>query len=99
LNSFGNDCGSNSFGNDCDGNSFGNYLRYITVNDGTLYASVVGGTSSSSYVQYAQILNGTSGSNDKNRLQISFKANVKYCQFAGLNSSGNLKIWTPADLV
>lgn len=98
-NSFGNDCWYNSFGNDCGRNTFGNYLRYITVNDDVQCASVVGGTSSSSYVQNAQILNGTSGSSSSNRLQISFKANVKYCQFAGLNSSGILKIWTPADLV
>ena len=107
-NSFGNNCGGNTFGNDfryntfgnyCFNNSFGNYLRYITVNDDVRCASVVGGTSSSSYVQNAQILNGTSGSSSSNRLQISFKANVEYCQFAGLNSSGILKIWTPADLV
>ena len=98
-NTFGNGCTVNTFGNGCTDNTFGNYLRYITVNDGIQYVSVVGGTSSSSYVQNAQILNGTSGSSSSNRLSISFKANVKYCQFAGLNSSGILKIWTPADLV
>ncbi len=107
-NTFGNYCGSNSFGNYCGSNSFGNNVRYnalgaclycLTVYDGVEYVSVVGGTSNRSYVQYAQILNGTCGQNGSNRLQISFKANVKYCQFAGLNSSGILKIWTPTDLV
>lgn len=105
-NTFGDDCRDivgfkfyrNTFGNDCDSNTFGNYLSYITVNDGVKYVVVVGGTTSNP-IWNAQILNGTSGSNTSNRLQISFKANVKYCQFAGLNSSGNLKIWTPADLV
>ncbi len=97
-NTFGNGCSSNTFGNYCDSNTFGNYLSYITVNDGVKYVVVVGGTASNP-IWNAQILNGTSGSNDANRLQISFKANVKYCQFAGLNSSGILKIWTPADLV
>ena len=105
-NTFGDDCRDivgfkfyrNTFGNYCWSNTFGNYLSYITVNDGVKYVVVVGGTASNP-IWNAQILNGTSGSNDANRLQISFKANVKYCQFAGLNSSGILKIWTPADLV
>ncbi|WP_304773944.1 hypothetical protein, partial [uncultured Rikenella sp.] len=88
-----------TFGNNVQNNAMGAYLRCATVHDGVEYVSVVGGTSNRSYVQYAQILNGTCGQNGSNRLQISFKANVKYCQFAGLNSSGNLKIWTPADLV
>ncbi|WP_289182410.1 hypothetical protein, partial [Alistipes sp. UBA6068] len=77
---------------------FGNYLSYMTVNDGVKYVAVVGGTTTNP-MRNAQILNGTSGQGPSNRLQISFRANVKYCQFAGLNSSGILKIWTPADLV
>ena len=97
-NTFGNDCADNSFGNDCADNSFGNYLSYMTVNDGVKYVAVVGGTTTNP-MRNAQILNGTSGQGPSNRLQISFRANVKYCQFAGLNSSGILKIWTPADLV
>lgn len=107
-NTFGNGCSSITFGNGCSSNTFGNNVQYsalgaylycTTVHDGVKYVAVVGGASNRSYVQYAQILNGTSGSSGTNRLQISFKANVKYCQFAGLNSSGILKIWTPADLV
>ena len=98
-NSFGNSCSWNTFGNYCGNNTFGNNLRYLTVHDNVRSVAVVGGTSSDSYVQNAQILNGTSGSSPSNRLQISFKTNTSYCQFAGLNSSGILKIWTPADLV
>ncbi len=99
YNTFGNDCNNNTFGNNCGYITLGNYLRYLTVNDSVQYVIIVGGASFSSYVQNAQILNGTSGSNSSNRLQISFKANVKYCQFAAKNSSGILKVWTPADLV
>lgn len=104
-NHFGNKCynnivGSfgNTLGNGCSSNTFGNYLSYMTVNDGVKYVAVVGGTTTNP-MRNAQILNGTSGQGPSNRLQISFRANVKYCQFAGLNSSGILKIWTPADLV
>ena len=98
-NTFGKNCSKNSFGNDCHRNLFGNNLHYLTVHEDVWYVSVVGAATDSSYVQHAQILNGTGGSSFANRLQIAFKADVKYCQFAGLDSSGILKIWTPADLV
>ena len=98
-NTFGNGCYSNTFGNSCDGNTFGNYLCYLIADDNVKYVAVVTAISSPGYVQRARILNGTSGSNSSNRLQIAFKTNAKGCQFAGLNSSGILKIWTPADLV
>ena len=98
-NTFGNYCWNNTFGNSCDGNTFGNYLCYLIADDNVKYVAVVTAISSPGYVQRARILNGTSGSNSSNRLQIAFKTNAKGCQFAGLNSSGILKIWTPADLV
>ena len=96
-NTFGNSCDNNTFGNYCYYNTFGNYVRYLTVFDGVHYVAVTGGSSYSSYIQNAQILNGTMGSDTNNRLQISFQASANYCQIAGLNSSGNLRIWTPAD--
>ena len=103
-NKFGNKCynnivGSygNTFGNDCYNNTFGNNCRYITVHNGVRYVAVPGGNTDSAYVQNAQILNGTHGSDSSNRLQISFQEDADYCQYAGLNSSGNLRIWTPAD--
>ena len=98
-NTFGNNCDSNTFGNYCYGNTFGNYLRYLTINDGVQYVNVTGGSSSSSYVQNAQVLNGTAGSSTSSRLTITFTANAGYCQFAGKTTSGTLKIWTPANLV
>ena len=114
YNSFGNNCGSNSFGNDCDNNSFGNNcyrnsfgngcnnndildnVRYITVFEGVQYVSI---GSASGYVQYAQVLNGTSGSDSSSKLKIDFAVGKNYTQVAGKNSSGELKIWVPADIV
>ena len=98
-NTFGNNCYSNTFGNYCYSNTFGNNCRYITVHNGVQYVSITGGNTDSSYVQNAQILNGTRGSDTSNKLQISFQEDADYCQYAGLNSSGELRIWTPADTV
>ena len=96
-NTIGVGCFLCTFGNDCWYNTFGNNCRYITVHNGVKYVEVLGGNTGSAYVQNAQILNGTHGSDSSNRLQISFQQNADYCQYAGLNSSGNLRIWTPAD--
>ena len=113
-NSFGNECYSNSFGNYCSGNTCGNYfqynsfgngcnnndildnVRYITVFEGVQYVSI---GSTSGYVQYAQVLNGTSGSGSSSKLKIDFAVGKNYTQVAGKNSSGELKIWVPADIV
>ena len=104
-NSFGNYCRYNSFGNSCNGNSFGNgcqyndildNVRYVTAFEGVMYVSV---GSTSGTVQYAQILNGTRGSDSSNKLQINFATGKNYTQCAGKNSSGELKIWVPADMV
>ena len=109
-NTFGNYCYNNTFGNDCNDNTF--YLQYITVHSGVQYVNVVGGEqvvtpadpensiperTDTYYVRNAQILNGTRGSDSNNLLQISFQREASYCQFAGLNSNGILKIWVPAD--
>ncbi len=105
-NTFGNGCSWNTFGNDCDNNTFGNYcyyntfgnnVRQLTIFEGVQYVSVTGIESGSSYIQNAQILNGTRGENDSNMLQISFQEDAQFCQIAGLKSDGSLRIWTPAD--
>ena len=97
YNTFGNDCYSNTFGNSCGGNTFGNYLRQLTVFDGVYYVSVTGNESDSSYVQTAQILNGTRGKSDTEKLQITFQTGVEFTQIAALKSTGELRIWNPAD--
>ena len=98
YNTFGNECHYNTFGNYFQNNTFGNYIKNSTVFNGVQYCSVTGGASSSSYVQNAQILNGTAGAN-ANLLTIAFTANVSYTQVAAMNTAGNLTIWNPADLV
>ena len=70
----------------------------MTVFDGVKNCNVTGGTSPSSPVQNAQILTGTRGP-ASSMLTITFTADQNYTQIAGLNSSGVLKIWTPADLI
>ena len=97
YNTFGNGCRFNTFGNDCWNNTFGNNVRQLTIFEGVQYVSVTGIESGSSYIQNAQILNGTIGKSDSNRLQISFQENAKFCQIAGLKSDGSLRIWNPAD--
>ena len=72
--------------------------RDLTIG-GTYTFQINGGSTVSAYVQNAQILNGTHGTDSSNLLQISFQEDADYCQFAGLNSSGILKIWVPADAV
>ena len=94
-NTFGNDCSYNTFGNGCYGNTFGNYIRQLTVYEGVQYCSVTGGSSDSAYVQNAQILNGTKGTDENNLLTITFVANVDYTQIAGFDNSENLVIKNP----
>lgn len=99
YNTFGNGFYSNIFGNNCVSNSFGNYCKYITVFDGVQYCSVSGGSADNAPVKNAQILNGTAGASAANKLTIAFTANASYTQVAAKDSSGNLQIWNPADLV
>ena len=98
-NTLGNECGNNSLGNYWSNNSFGNYLQYITVGEGVNCLNVTGGTDSNYCVQNAYILNGTKGKNSSNRLTVTLPVRSKVCHYVGLNSKGELKIWTPADLV
>ena len=105
YNSFGNECYNNSFGNSCGGNSFGNGCQYNDILDNVRYITVFEGVynvsigSTSGTVQYAQVLNGTCGFSSSNKLQINFATGKSYTQIAGKNSSGELKIWVPADVV
>ena len=97
-NQFGSYCNNNTFGSSCYDNTFGSNVNYLTVHNGVQYVSIAGSVGLQGYTQYAQILNGTHGYY-MNPLQISFQRGVSYTQFAGLTSSGVLKIWNPADLV
>ena len=98
--SCGNNCSQWSCGNGSSYWSCGNYVQKFTIFDSIYYLNInsSGGTSSAS-IRNFQVLNGTKGTNTSNRLAINFEANKDYTQIAGLNSSGVLKIWTPADFI
>ena len=64
-------------------NTLGNDVQYIAIPTEKIY--------------HAQILNGTQGVNDNNKLTIEFTPETTYSQFAGLTSDGVLKIWVEAD--
>ena len=69
---------------------FGNNISNGSV-DGVSFVEVVGDGISNFH-----ILEGTSGTGSNN-LTINFNTNYKGTQYAGLNSSGELKVWYPAD--
>ena len=69
---------------------FGNNVSNGSV-DGVKFVEVVGDG-----VSNFHILEGTSGTANNN-LTINFNSNYKGTQYAGLNSSGELKVWYPAD--
>ena len=98
-NTFGNNCWRNTFGNSYSGNTFGNYVYACAIGDGVQYLNVSDIGSEQKKLQYAHILNGTCGTSDTNKLTVTFVAGTAYSQYAGLNSTKQLKIWTPADLV
>ena len=96
YNTFGNSCYSNTFGNNCYYNTFGNNVQYGTVDQGVTFIAVT--TTGTATVKYFYIQSGTAGTS-KNRLNINFQKDKTYPQYAGRDSSGDLQIWTPADLV
>ena len=93
-NSWGNNCYNNSWGNNCYNNSWGNEITYSTVFDGVQYTQIT-----TTKVKYIQVLNGVAGSGSNNKLTLSFTANVNYTQVACKNSSNQLIIVVPGNLV
>lgn len=91
------ECLHNTFGKFCYNNIFENRLQFITSEDHVHYTKVIG-VDNVNDMQGAKILSGTGGTY-RNLLEISFTANAKQTQFAGLNSAGELRIWAPADIV
>ena len=85
-------------GNNCENIKINNANRLYFGNnisngsaDGVSFVKVVGDG-----VSNFHILEGTSSTGDNN-LTINFNSNYKGTQYAGLNSSGELKVWYPAD--
>ena len=90
--SFGNQNRSMSFGNQNRSMSFGNDCRNGTITDGVQYVDIPANTWN------FQLLNGLAGTGSSH-LAPSFATQKAYTQVACKNSSGQLKIYVPGDLV
>ena len=90
--SFGNDCFRMSFGNSNRNMSFGNDCRNGTITEGVQYVDIPANTWN------FQLLNGLAGTSSSH-LTPSFATQKAYTQVACKNSSGQLKIYVPGDLV
>ena len=102
-NTFGNSCHSNTFGNSCYYNTFGNgtainYCKHIALGDGVQYCKIYGTTTptSSKYLQNIKVAQGLRGTNSS-KLAIEVPTGLVYDVYVGMNSSGVLKRWCPAD--
>ena len=91
--SFGNGNRDMSFGNNNYSMSFGNNCRYGTITEGVQYVDIPANTWN------FQLLNGLAGTNSSSHLAPSFATQKAYTQVACKNSSGQLKIYVPGDLV
>lgn len=92
-NSLGEGCSFNSWGNDCSNNSWGNYITDSIVFNGVQYTQIT-----TTNVKNVQVLSGIQGTSSS-KLTLTFAANKTCTQVAALNSSGQLKIYVPGDLV
>ena len=90
--SFGNECFNMSFGNNCSGMSFGDSCINGTITEGVQYVDIPANTWN------FQLLNGLAGTSSSH-LVPSFATQKAYTQVACKNSSGQLKIYVPGDLV
>ena len=101
YNAFGNECHDNKFGNNCSTNTFGNYCSYNLFSNDFLYNTLGNDllyiAIPTEKIYHAQILNGTRGVNNNNKLTIEFTPETTYSQFAGLTSDNVLKTWVEAD--
>ena len=98
YNTFGDNCYYNTFGNNCNSNSFGNYYRWNAFGDGCQWIKFDVTTGSSSYVQGIQVVNATYDTSST-YLVLKPTPNVNYSQWFGVNSSGKLVTWIPADIL
>lgn len=97
-NIIGQETGNIYIGNQCSGN-WVRYCEYMKLNDRVCNIDMYNWTDSSNPVKNVEVLGGTSGKSNSKLLQIRFATGMEARQYAGLNSAGELRIWTPADLV
>lgn len=96
YNTFGNNCFSNTFGDSCNYNTLGDVCGYNTFWGGCRYIDISGGTFSQ-IKKYYHVLGGVQGTKNS-RVSITGTNNNNFVTYVGLNSSGELKMWIPADL-
>ena len=106
FNTFGNSCNNNTFGNNCNVNTFGTSCSSNTLGDNcssnTLgnecsRVDVSAGTATQPK-RYYHVLDGVQGT-DSSHISITGTDGNNFVTYVGMNSSGVLKTWTPADLV
>ena len=90
--SFGNQNNNMSFGNSNGNMSFGDSCKNGTITEGVQYVDIPANTWN------FQLLNGLAGT-DSSHLAPPFATQKAYTQVACKNSSGQLKIYVPGDLV
>lgn len=96
-NTFGENFQLNSFGDYCYENTFGSNIQCLTAFERVHWCNVTGGTNTT--IKNTQILNGTHGTSGSSKLTITFTANKKYTQVAGLVNGTTLRIWIAEDTV
>lgn len=96
-NIFGDMCGFNVFKGGCSSNTFGERCYYNTFENGCMRLKI-GASITNTYVHAGTNNQRFVEDGNETTLTINFLASKNYCQHAGINSSGELKIWNPADL-
>lgn len=94
---FAINCSELTLGNKCDLLEVGSHVYKGTVFDEVLNLKILGAKDSANAVQNFVILTGTKPSNGET-ITAPFATGKSYAQMAGINSVGDLVIWTPADV-
>ena len=101
-NVFGYDCRNNTLGNACYNNTFGNHCSINIFEIMCIFINIPAEAQEEEdpvvSKQFYHILSGTSGT-ESAPLTIPGTGGNNYVTYVGLNSSGELKTWVPADLV
>ena len=97
FNTFGDNCYSNTFGNSCGSNTFGANCFSNTFGDDCKYVDLAAGLSSANSKRYYHVLDGVHGTQNSH-ISITGTNGNNFETYVGMNSSGVLKTWVPADL-
>lgn len=95
-NTFGNNVRTVTLGDGCVGNVIANGVQFITYDAGVYFTEIE--SQGAIGLRYCCVLAGVKGASD-NILLLPFELQKNYTQVAAMNSSGQLKIFVPGDLV